>query len=97
VRLSVHIYDVAFRFLELFVNRSLNEPNAGHTCAKAFATLRMTCRMVFDDQFGAVGCILAYYVRGRGFDPRTVQIFGCMNLSVCIGFGRLQYENNISI
>jgi hypothetical protein len=27
-----------------------------------------------------VGCILACYARGSGFDPRTVQTFVCMNI-----------------
>jgi hypothetical protein len=37
---------------------------------------------------GAMVRILAYYARGRGFDSRTVQIFVCINMSVCIGSGR---------
>jgi hypothetical protein len=40
-----------------------------------------------DDRFGAVSCILACYARGRGFDPRTVQTFMCMNMSICIESG----------
>jgi hypothetical protein len=41
----------------------------------------------FDGRLGVVVGILAYYPRGRGFDSRIVQIFGCMNMSVCIGSG----------
>jgi hypothetical protein len=29
----------------------------------------------------------AYCAKGRGFDPRTVQTFVCMDMSVCIGSG----------
>jgi hypothetical protein len=29
----------------------------------------------------------AYCTKGRGFNPRTVQTFVCMNMSVCIGSG----------
>jgi hypothetical protein len=41
-----------------------------------------------DGRFGVVVGIPAFYVRGRGFDSRTVQTFVCMNMSVCIGSGR---------
>jgi hypothetical protein len=37
-----------------------------------------------DGRFGVVLGILAYYARDRGFDPRTVQTFVCLNMSVCI-------------
>jgi hypothetical protein len=41
----------------------------------------------FDGRLGVVVGILAYYVRGRGFDSRTMLIFVCMNISLCIGSG----------
>jgi hypothetical protein len=44
-------------------------------------------RIFYDDQFGVMVGILAYYAKGRGFDCRTVQTFVCMNMSVCIGSG----------
>jgi hypothetical protein len=31
-----------------------------------------------------VVCIIACYVKGRGFDSRTIRKFVCMNMSVCI-------------
>jgi hypothetical protein len=40
--------------------------------------------ILFDDRFGTVVRRLAYYARGRGFGPCTVQTFGCINMSVCI-------------
>jgi hypothetical protein len=36
---------------------------------------------------GVVAGILVHNARGRGFDSRTVQIFVCMNMSVCIESG----------
>jgi hypothetical protein len=36
----------------------------------------------FDDPFGAV---VLYYPRGRRFNPRSVQTFVYMNMSVCVG------------
>jgi class 3 adenylate cyclase len=44
--------------------------------------------ITFRRPIGAMIRILAYCARGRGFDSRTVQIFVCMNMSVCIGSGR---------
>jgi hypothetical protein len=41
---------------------------------------------------GHVVGILAYYSRGRAFDSRIVQIFVCMNMSVCIGPGVSMYN-----
>jgi hypothetical protein len=35
-------------------------------------------------RFSIVIGTLAYYVRGRGFDPRTVQTFDCINTSAWI-------------
>jgi hypothetical protein len=42
-----------------------------------------------DGRIGVVVGMLAYYARGRGFDPRTVQTFVCMNMSVVLGLGVL--------
>jgi hypothetical protein len=47
-------------------------------------------------EYGHLCCIIdftmylrlnTYCVRGRAFDPRTVQTFVCMNMSVCTGAG----------
>jgi hypothetical protein len=43
--------------------------------------------IILDGRLGVLVGILAYYVRGRGFDSRTVQTFVCMNISVCMGSG----------
>jgi hypothetical protein len=50
---------------------------------------RRSRSLVIDGRCGVVVGILAYYARGCGFDSRTVQIFVCMNMSVCIGSGCL--------
>jgi hypothetical protein len=45
------------------------------------------CGSINTKSMGVVVGILAYSARGCGFDPRTVQTFVCMNMSVCIGSG----------
>jgi hypothetical protein len=43
-----------------------------------------THRRLIDGPWGVVVRILVFYVRGHGFDFRTVQTFVSMNMSVCI-------------
>jgi hypothetical protein len=52
-----------------------------------YQSYHFTNTIVIDGRFGVVVGNLTYYVRGRGFDSRTVQTFVCMNMSVCIGSG----------
>jgi hypothetical protein len=49
----------------------------------------------YDDRFGGVVGILAYYAKGRGFHSRTVQKFVCVCVSVCIGSGCFLYTYNM--
>jgi hypothetical protein len=43
--------------------------------------------MYYIVQLGEMVGLPAYYARGRGFDFRTVHIFVCLNISVCVGSG----------
>jgi hypothetical protein len=49
-------------------------------------------KLKFHDLFGVADWILVYCTRSRRFNPRTVQTFVSMNMSICIGSGCFQLK-----